>query len=114
MVTVLVLFFPFEVGHKPEPIKHFAIKKKPKSALLRIELLQKSSDAASNLKKSSAPVIPVRSRGMPRKMTDTSNIAIYLKKQSFQVVFYSPIKGNSESGSYFRISIKYIGEQHEQ
>ncbi|XP_050293392.1 negative elongation factor A [Anthonomus grandis grandis] len=60
------------VGHRPEPIKHFTIKKKPKSFLLRADLLQKSSDAASNLKKASAPVIPVRSRGMPRKMTDTT------------------------------------------
>ncbi|XP_044272165.1 negative elongation factor A [Tribolium madens] len=60
------------VGHKPEPTKHFTIKKKQKSATLRADLLQKSSDAASNLKKSSAPVIPVRSRGMPRKMTDTT------------------------------------------
>ncbi|KAG5888477.1 hypothetical protein JTB14_022105 [Gonioctena quinquepunctata] len=61
------------VGHKPEPLKHFTIKKKPKSALLRADLLQKSSDAASNMnKKSCAPVIPVRSRGMPRKMTDTT------------------------------------------
>ncbi|XP_018572785.1 negative elongation factor A [Anoplophora glabripennis] len=61
------------VGHRPEPLKHFTIKKKPKSALLRADLLQKSSDAASNLnKKSCAPVIPVRSRGMPRKMTDTT------------------------------------------
>ncbi|KYB25207.1 negative elongation factor A isoform X2 [Tribolium castaneum] len=60
------------VGHKPEPTKHFTIKKKQKSAILRADLLQKSSDAASNLKKSSAPVIPVRSRGMPRKMTDTT------------------------------------------
>ncbi|CAH1967768.1 unnamed protein product [Acanthoscelides obtectus] len=61
------------VGNRPEPLRHFTIKKKPKSALLRADLLQKSSDAASNLnKKSSAPVIPVRSRGMPRKMTDTT------------------------------------------
>ncbi|XP_028138660.1 negative elongation factor A [Diabrotica virgifera virgifera] len=61
------------VGHKLEPLKHFTIKKKPKSALLRADLLQKSIDAASNMnKKSSAPVIPVRSRGMPRKMTDTT------------------------------------------
>ncbi|CAH1115421.1 unnamed protein product [Psylliodes chrysocephalus] len=61
------------VGHKPEPLKHFTIKKKPKSALLRMDLLQKSMDAASNMnKKSCAPVIPVRSRGMPRKMTDTT------------------------------------------
>ncbi|CAG9861888.1 unnamed protein product [Phyllotreta striolata] len=61
------------VGHRPDPLKHFTIKKKPKSALLRTDLLQKSLDAASNLnKKSCAPVIPVRSRGMPRKMTDTT------------------------------------------
>ncbi|KAK4875061.1 hypothetical protein RN001_011483 [Aquatica leii] len=60
------------VGQQPAPIKHFTLKKKPKSALLRAELLQKSSDVALNLKKSSAPVIPVRSRGMPRKMTDTT------------------------------------------
>lgn len=60
------------VGQQPSPIKHFTLKKKPKSVVLRTELLQKSSDAASNMKKSSAPVIPVRSRGMPRKMTDTT------------------------------------------
>ncbi|XP_022911510.2 negative elongation factor A [Onthophagus taurus] len=60
------------VGQQPAPIKHFTIKKKPKSAILRSDLLQKSHDVASNLKKASAPVIPVRSRGMPRKMTDTT------------------------------------------
>lgn len=60
------------MGQQPAPTKHFTIKKKPKSAVLRTDLLQKSNDAASNLKKASAPVIPVRSRGMPRKMTDTS------------------------------------------
>lgn len=60
------------MGQQPAPGKHFNQKKKPKSAYLRTELLQKSNDAASNLKKSSAPVIPVRSRGMPRKMTDTT------------------------------------------
>ncbi|KAK9737608.1 hypothetical protein QE152_g10626 [Popillia japonica] len=60
------------VGQQPSPTKHFTVKKKPKSATLRADLLQKSLDVASNLKKSSAPVIPVRSRGMPRKMTDTT------------------------------------------
>ncbi|XP_045475650.1 negative elongation factor A [Harmonia axyridis] len=60
------------VGNRPEPLKHFTLRKKQKSAVLRTELLQKSMDAASNLKKSSAPVVPVRSRGMPRKMTDTT------------------------------------------
>jgi len=60
------------VGQQPTPVKHFTLKRKPKSAALRAELLQKSTDATSNLKKSTAPTVPVRSRGMPRKMTDTS------------------------------------------
>ncbi|XP_018054466.1 PREDICTED: negative elongation factor A isoform X2 [Atta colombica] len=62
----------FVVGQQPTPVKHFTLKRKPKSAALRAELLQKSTDAASNLKKSTAPTVPVRSRGMPRKMTDTT------------------------------------------
>ncbi|CAL7938053.1 unnamed protein product [Xylocopa violacea] len=60
------------VGQQPAAVKHFTLKRKPKSAALRAELLQKSTDAASNLKKSTAPTVPVRSRGMPRKMTDTT------------------------------------------
>lgn len=48
------------------------MKRKPKSTILRAELLQKSSDAQCSLKKQSAPIIPLRSRGMPRKMTDTT------------------------------------------
>ncbi|XP_023175631.2 negative elongation factor A [Drosophila hydei] len=60
------------VGQQPVPVKHFTLKRKPKSAQLRTELLHKSADAQSSLKKSSAPTIPLRSRGMPRKMTDTT------------------------------------------
>ncbi|EZA55571.1 Negative elongation factor A [Ooceraea biroi] len=60
------------VGQQPTPVKHFTLKRKPKSAALRIELVQKSTDAANNLKKSTTPTVPVRSRGMPRKMTDTT------------------------------------------
>lgn len=77
---LLFIYVKFiKVGQQPSPTKHFNLKKKPKSAYLRSELLQKSNDAASNLKKASAPVIPVRSRGMPRKMTDTStNITVLL------------------------------------
>uniref|UniRef100_T1HWI8 HDAg domain-containing protein n=1 Tax=Rhodnius prolixus TaxID=13249 RepID=T1HWI8_RHOPR len=60
------------VDQLPQPVKHFTLKRKPKSAALRAELMQKSLDAASNLKKSAAPTVPVRSRGMPRKMTDTT------------------------------------------
>ncbi|KAH8268116.1 hypothetical protein KR026_000147 [Drosophila bipectinata] len=60
------------VGQQPAPVKHFTLKRKPKSAQLRTELLHKSADAQSSLKKASAPTIPLRSRGMPRKMTDTT------------------------------------------
>ncbi|XP_043493765.1 negative elongation factor A [Polistes fuscatus] len=60
------------VGSPPATVKHFTLKRKPKSAALRAELVQKCLDSASNLKKSTAPTVPVRSRGMPRKMTDTT------------------------------------------
>ncbi|KAH0949187.1 hypothetical protein HN011_006208 [Eciton burchellii] len=60
------------VGQLPTPVKHFTLKRKPKSAALRIELVQKSTDAANNLKKSTTPTVPLRTRGMPRKMTDTT------------------------------------------
>lgn len=54
------------------PVKHFTLKRKPKSAALRAELLQKSTDAQNNIKKNPAPTVPLRSRGIPRKMTDTT------------------------------------------
>lgn len=59
------------VGQQPPAPKHFTLKRnKPKSATLRSELLQKSADAQSSLKKASAPTVPLRSRGMPRKLGD--------------------------------------------
>ena len=60
------------VGNQPAPTRHFVLKRKPKSTILRAELLQKSADAQSSLKKTSAPTVPLRSRGLPRKMTDTT------------------------------------------
>lgn len=60
------------VGQQSHPVKHFTLKRKPKSAALRAELLQKSTDAQNNLKKNPAPTVPLRSRGVPRKMTDTT------------------------------------------
>nr|CAG4643322.1 EOG090X08WB [Ilyocryptus agilis] len=60
------------VGQQSHPLKHFTLKRKPKSAALRAELLQKSTDAQNNLKKNPAPTVPLRSRGIPRKMTDTT------------------------------------------
>ncbi|ODM93080.1 Negative elongation factor A [Orchesella cincta] len=61
------------VGTQKQPVKHFTIKRKSKSANLRAELLQKAADAVkTNTKKIPAPTIPLRTRGMPRKMTDTT------------------------------------------
>lgn len=60
------------VGNQPQPTRHFVLKRKPKSTILRTELMQKSADAQSSLKKTSAPTVPLRSRGLPRKMTDTT------------------------------------------
>ncbi|EEB16736.1 Negative elongation factor A, putative [Pediculus humanus corporis] len=60
------------VGQQPAQVKHFTLKRKPKSAALRAELLQKSTDVQNSVKKGPAPTIPLRSRGMPRKVTDTT------------------------------------------
>ncbi|XP_039760874.1 negative elongation factor A isoform X2 [Pararge aegeria] len=60
------------VGQQPNPVKHFTLKRKPKSVALRSELLAKAAEVQANQKKAQAPTVPVRSRGMPRKMTDTT------------------------------------------
>lgn len=60
------------MGQQPNPVKHFTLKRKPKSVALRSELLAKAAEVQANQKKAQAPTVPVRSRGMPRKMTDTS------------------------------------------
>lgn len=66
-LTALVL-------NQPVPTRHFVLKRKPKSTILRAELMQKSADAqsSSSMKKTTAPTVPLRSRGLPRKMTDTT------------------------------------------
>ncbi|XP_015910355.1 negative elongation factor A isoform X2 [Parasteatoda tepidariorum] len=61
------------VGQLPQPVKHFALKQKPKSATLRAELLQKSLDAANNSKKNStAPSVPIRCRGLIKPLNDAT------------------------------------------
>ncbi|XP_021962478.1 negative elongation factor A [Folsomia candida] len=61
------------VGQQKSPVKHFSLKRKPKSALLRAELIHKANETAkTSAKKIPAPTIPLRTRGMPRKMTDTT------------------------------------------
>ncbi|KAK7071218.1 hypothetical protein SK128_001675 [Halocaridina rubra] len=59
-------------GNQQSVTKHFTLKRKPKAAALRAELIGRSADAQANVKKSQLPTVPVRSRGMPRKMTDTT------------------------------------------
>ena len=59
-------------GAPPQPVRHFQLKRKPKAAALRVELLSKATEVANNLKKHVVPTVPVRSRAMPRKMNDTS------------------------------------------
>ncbi|XP_075232503.1 negative elongation factor A isoform X2 [Lycorma delicatula] len=81
------------VGQQSAPPKHFTLKRKPKSAALRAELLQKSVDAQSNMKKSTAPTVPVRSRGMPRKMTDTTPLK-GLPSRALTGSFRSPVSNS--------------------
>ncbi|KAL6263582.1 hypothetical protein P5V15_006371 [Pogonomyrmex californicus] len=61
------------VGQQPTPVKHFTLKRKPKSAALRAELLQKSTDAANNLKKSTAPTVPREQMLEAQEMFRTAN-----------------------------------------
>ncbi|XP_050732140.1 negative elongation factor A-like [Eriocheir sinensis] len=64
--------FMAAAGSQAPLTKHFALKRKPKAAALRAELLNRSADAQANVKKSQLPTVPVRSRGIPRKMNDTT------------------------------------------
>lgn len=64
------------VGHQPQAIKHFNLRRKPKAAALRADLLNKSVETANKLKThggggSSAP-FPMRKSTMPRKMSDST------------------------------------------
>ena len=61
------------VGHQPQAIKHFTLRRKPKAAALRAELLNKSSEAANKMK-TNANAFPTRKSTMPRKMSDSNSI----------------------------------------
>lgn len=51
-------------GPQPLPEKHFTLIRKPKSAAIRADLLQRSNDALSGKSVSTAPSIPIRMRGI--------------------------------------------------
>ncbi|XP_067657298.1 negative elongation factor A-like [Haliotis asinina] len=59
-------------GQPPQPVKHFALKRKPKSATLRAELLQKSSEAAANKKNNVPNSVPIKIRSFAKKMDDST------------------------------------------
>lgn len=60
-------------GQQPAPVKHFALKRKPKSAALRAELLQKSAEAAQHMKKgTTSNSLPIKVRSFAKKMDDTT------------------------------------------
>lgn len=51
-------------GPQPLPEKHFTLIRKPKSAAIRAELMQRSSDSLSGKSISTTPSIPIRMRGV--------------------------------------------------
>ncbi|XP_070565176.1 negative elongation factor A-like [Ptychodera flava] len=56
------------VGLQPPPVKHFALKRKPKSAALRSELLQKSFEAqAQQRKQGHSTPVAAKARLQPKK-----------------------------------------------
>jgi len=59
------------VGHQPQPGKHFSLKRKPKAAALKADLMQRSQEAANKVK-SQTNSFPTRIRTMPKKMSDTT------------------------------------------
>lgn len=59
------------VGHQPQAIKHFTLRRKPKAAALRAELLNKSSEAANKVR-TNTTAFPVRKSTMPRKMSEAT------------------------------------------
>lgn len=61
------------IGNIPPQNKHFTLKRKPKSAALRAELLQKSTDAATNVKKGViGGSIPIRHRSGSKDLSDST------------------------------------------
>jgi len=57
------------VGHQPQPSKHFSLKRKPKAAALKADLMSRSAEAATKVKTQTVS-FPQRVRTMPKKMSD--------------------------------------------
>ncbi|XP_033757129.1 negative elongation factor A-like [Pecten maximus] len=85
--------FTAVAGTQPAPVKHFALKRKPKSAILRAELLQKSSEVASNKKNNVPNSIPVKMRSFAKKMDDGTPLKAMPGRSTSTPGFRSPSAG---------------------
>lgn len=83
-------------GPQPLPEKHFTLIRKPKSAAIRAELMQRSSDALSG-KSISTPSIPIRMRGV----SETP-----LRGISSKLPFTPVIKAGSSAGKAMGLPVK--------
>ncbi|XP_004715165.1 negative elongation factor A isoform X1 [Echinops telfairi] len=71
-------------GPLTPPVKHFQLKRKPKSATLRAELLQKSTETAQQLKRSAGVPFHAKGRGLLRKMDTTTPLKGIPKQAAFR------------------------------
>ncbi|KAJ7397360.1 Negative elongation factor A [Pitangus sulphuratus] len=72
-------------GPLTPPVKHFQLKRKPKSATLRAELLQKSTETAQQLKKTAGVPFHAKGRGLVKKI-DTTNTEVVEKQAKEETV----------------------------
>ncbi|KAM4053385.1 negative elongation factor A [Anomaloglossus baeobatrachus] len=71
-------------GPLTPPVKHFQLKRKPKSATLRAELLQKSTETAQQLKKTAGVPFHSKGRGLVKKMDTTTPLKGIPKQAPFR------------------------------
>ncbi|XP_078449461.1 negative elongation factor A isoform X2 [Lampetra fluviatilis] len=78
------------VGPLAPPAKHFQLRRKPKSATLRAELLQKSTETAQQLKKTSGIPFHAKGRGLVKKIDTTTPLKGIPKQAPFRSPSASP------------------------
>lgn len=71
-------------GPLTPPVKHFQLKRKPKSATLRAELLQKSTETAQQLKRTAGVPFHAKGRALLRKMDTTTPLKGIPKQAPFR------------------------------
>lgn len=71
-------------GPLTPPVKHFQLKRKLKSATLRAELLQKSTETAQQLKKTAGVPFHAKGRGLVKKFDTTTPLKGIPKQAPFR------------------------------